>query len=155
MIINIESEVEIDESMLADIQRALELAGEIYGVENSEVSVTLTNDQRIHELNLQYRGIDRPTDVLSFAFRDSDEPEIFSDADSDQPEILGDIIISIDRAKSQAEEFGHSIRREIVFLTVHGILHLLGYDHMEETDRLEMESEQKFMMERLGISREE
>ena len=153
MIINIESEVEIDESMLADIQRALELAGEIYGVENSEVSVTLTNDQRIHELNLQYRGIDRPTDVLSFAFRDSDEPEIFSDAD--QPEILGDIIISIDRAKSQAEEFGHSIRREIVFLTVHGILHLLGYDHMEETDRLEMESEQKFMMERLGISREE
>ena len=155
MIINIESEVEIDESMLADIQRALELAGEIYGVENSEVSVTLTNDQRIHELNLQYRGIDRPTDVLSFAFRDSDEPEIFSDADSEQPEILGDIIISIDRAKSQAEEFGHSIRREIVFLTVHGILHLLGYDHMEETDRLEMESEQKFMMERLGISREE
>ncbi|MBR1420593.1 MAG: rRNA maturation RNase YbeY [Selenomonadaceae bacterium] len=155
MIINIESEVEIDESMLADIQRALELAGEIYGVENSEVSVTLTNDQKIHELNLQYRGIDRPTDVLSFAFRDSDEPEIFSDADSDQPEILGDIIISIDRAKSQAEEFGHSIRREIVFLTVHGILHLLGYDHMEETDRLEMESEQKFMMERLGISREE
>ena len=153
MIINIESEVEIDESMLADIQRALELAGEIYGVENSEVSVTLTNDQRIHELNLQYRGIDRPTDVLSFAFRDSDEPEIFSE--SDQPEILGDIIISIDRAKSQAEEFGHSIRREIVFLTVHGILHLLGYDHMEETDRLEMESEQKFMMERLGISREE
>ena len=155
MIINIESEVEIDESMLADIQRALELAGEIYGVENSEVSVTLTNDQKIHELNLQYRGIDRPTDVLSFAFRDSDEPEIFSDADSDQPEILGDIIISIDRAKSQAEEFGHSIRREIVFLTVHGILHLLGYDHMEEKDRLEMESEQKFMMERLGISREE
>ena len=155
MIINIESEVEIDESMLADIQRALELAGEVYGVENSEVSVTLTNDQRIHELNLQYRGIDRPTDVLSFAFRDSDEPEIFSDADSEQPEILGDIIISIDRAKSQAEEFGHSIRREIVFLTVHGILHLLGYDHMEETDRLEMESEQKFMMERLGISREE
>ena len=155
MIINIESEVEIDESMLADIQRALELAGEVYGVENSEVSVTLTNDQRIHELNLQYRGIDRPTDVLSFAFRDSDEPEIFSDADSEQPEILGDIIISIDRAKSQAEEFGHSIRREIVFLTVHGILHLLGYDHMEETERLEMESEQKFMMERLGISREE
>lgn len=155
MIINIESEVEIDESMLADIQRALELAGEIYGVENSEVSVTLTNDQKIHELNLQYRGIDRPTDVLSFAFRDSDEPEIFSDADSEQPEILGDIIISIDRAKSQAEEFGHSIRREIVFLTVHGILHLLGYDHMEETERLEMESEQKFMMERLGISREE
>ena len=153
MIINIESEVEIDESMLADIQRALELAGEIYGVENSEVSVTLTNDQKIHELNLQYRGIDRPTDVLSFAFRDSDEPEIFSE--SDQPEILGDIIISIDRAKSQAEEFGHSIRREIVFLTVHGILHLLGYDHMEETERLEMESEQKFMMERLGISREE
>ena len=155
MIINIESEVEIDESMLADIQRALELAGEVYGVENSEVSVTLTNDQKIHELNLRYRKIDRPTDVLSFAFRDSDEPEIFSDPESDQPEILGDIIISIDRAKIQAEEFGHSLRREIVFLTVHGILHLLGYDHMEESDRLEMEEEQRFMMQRLGISREE
>lgn len=151
MIINITSEVDLEDSMLEDIRNALDLAGEVYGVENSEVSVTITDDKKIHELNLQYRKIDRPTDVLSFAFRDSDEPEIVTN----EPEILGDIIISIERAKSQAEEYGHSLRREIVFLTVHGILHLLGYDHMEESDRLEMESEQDFLMNKLGISREE
>ena len=101
---------------------------------------------------MQYRNIDRPTDVLSFALRESDEPEIIFDVD--QPEMLGDIVISIDRAKEQAVEYNHSLRREVTFLTVHGILHLLGYDHIEENDRLEMEAEQKFLMDKLGISRE-
>ena len=69
-------------------------------------------------------------------------------------EILGDIIISLERAKVQAEEFGHSYLREVIFLEVHGILHLLGYDHIEETERLEMENEQKFIMDKLGIGRD-
>ena len=154
MIVNIEKDpenLEVENSLLDDIKTALDLAGEIYDL-NAEVSVTITNDEKIHELNLQYRNIDRPTDVLSFALRESDEPEIIFDVD--QPEMLGDIVISIDRAKEQAVEYNHSLRREVTFLTVHGILHLLGYDHIEENDRLEMEAEQKFLMDQLGISRE-
>ena len=154
MIVNIEKDpedLEVENSLLDDIKTALDLAGEIYDL-NAEVSVTITNDEKIHELNLQYRNIDRPTDVLSFALRESDEPEIIFD--EAQPEILGDIVISIDRAKEQAVEYNHSLRREVTFLTVHGILHLLGYDHIEENDRLEMEAEQKFLMDKLGISRE-
>lgn len=132
-----------------EIIRAAEVVGKIYGTENSEVDFILTTDEKIHELNKKYRGIDRPTDVLSFAFRESDEPEILNP----EVEYLGEIIISIERAKVQAEEYGHSILREIVFLSVHGMLHLLGYDHMEEEERIEMESEQNFVMSKLGIGR--
>ena len=123
---------------------------EIYGVESCEVSVTLTDDENIHELNKKYRGVDRATDVLSFAFRESDEPEIFG-ADI---ELLGEVIISLERAKVQAENFGHSFLREVIFLEVHGLLHLLGYDHITEDERLEMETEQRFIMDRLEIYRE-
>ncbi|MBR2179712.1 MAG: rRNA maturation RNase YbeY, partial [Selenomonadaceae bacterium] len=136
----------VDESIIEDIKRAVETIGELYDVKDSEVSITLTDDETIHELNRDYRGIDRPTDVLSFAFHESDEPEIITDDVDEAIDTLGDIIISVERAKSQAEDYGHSLRREIVFLTVHGMLHLLGYDHMEETDRLEMEKEQEYIM---------
>ena len=143
--------LEIEKNIEDEIIRAAEIVGKIYGVENSEVSITLTDDKNIHELNKKYRGIDRPTDVLSFAFRESDEPKIL-DAEF---ETLGDIIISIERTKIQAADFGHSFLREIIFLEVHGLLHLLGYDHIEESDRIEMETEQKFIMEKLGIGRNE
>ena len=142
--------LEIEKNIEDEIIRAAEIVGKIYGVENSEVSITLTDDKNIHELNKKYRGIDRPTDVLSFAFRESDEPKIL-DAEF---ETLGDIIISVERAKFQAEDFGHSFLREIIFLEVHGLLHLLGYDHIEENDRIEMENEQKFVMEKIGITRD-
>jgi len=146
----INSEVEVDEKILSEILRAAEVVGKIYGCENSELSVTLTDDKNIHALNKKYRNIDRPTDVLSFAFRESDEPQILNA----EVEILGDIIISVERAKVQAEEYGHSFLREVIFLEVHGLLHLLGYDHIEENDRAEMEGEQKFIMEKLGIGRD-
>ena len=139
----------VEENIEGEIIRAAELVGKLYGAENSELSVTLTDDAHIHELNKNFRGVDRPTDVLSFAFRESDEPEILSS----QTEILGDIIISLERAEFQAETYGHSYLREVIFLTVHGLLHLLGYDHIEETDRLEMEREQDFVMSKLGILR--
>ena len=139
----------VEENLLEDILRAADVVGEIYGVENSELSLTLTDDEHIHALNKKFRGIDRATDVLSFAFRESDEPEIIGT----DFEILGDVIISLERAKVQAEEFGHSFKREVIFLEVHGLLHLLGYDHMEESERQEMETEQKFIMEKLGIGR--
>jgi len=138
------------EKILEDeIVRAAEVVGKVYGVENSEVSITLTDDETIHALNKKYRGMDRATDVLSFAFRESEEPQIL-DLDI---ETLGDVIISVERAKVQAEDFGHSLLREVIFLEVHGLLHLLGYDHIDDADRLEMETEQKFIMDKLGIGR--
>ena len=150
--------LQIDEIIEADIRRAVETIGQLYDAADCEVSITLTNDENIHKINKQYRHVDKPTDVISFAFHESEEPEIlFDTVDKSDKElsldILGDIIISVERAKIQAEEYGHSFKREIVFLTVHGMLHLLGYDHMEETDRIEMEQEQDFIMNKLGIFR--
>ena len=140
------------EEVAENIRRAAEMVGRLYGVENGEVSVTLTNNDYIHQLNRKYRQIDRPTDVLSFALNESEEPDIENGPDSN---VLGDISLSVERAEEQAADYGHSLRREIAFLTVHGMLHLLGYDHMEEADRLEMEKEQRYVMEQLGISRNE
>ena len=144
-------ELSFAEEIEKNVRLAAEKTAELYGVPTAEVSITLTNNAYIHELNKKYRQIDRPTDVLSFALNVSEEPEV-----EDGPEInvLGDIIISVERAEEQAAEYGHSVRREMAFLTVHGMLHLLGYDHMEEADRLEMEAEQKYVMEQLGIPRE-
>ena len=140
----------VDANLLDEILRAADVVGEIYGVENSELSITLTDDEHIHALNKKFRNIDRATDVLSFAFRESDEPEIIGT----DFEILGDVIISLERAKTQATDFGHSFLREVIFLEVHGLLHLLGYDHIDDDDRREMEAEQKFVMGKLGISRD-
>ena len=144
-------ELSFAEEIEKNVRLAAEKTAELYGVPTAEVSITLTNNAYIHELNKKYRQIDRPTDVLSFALNESEEPEV-----EDGPEInvLGDIIISVERAEEQAAEYGHSVRREMAFLTVHGMLHLLGCDHMEEADRLEMEAEQKYVMEQLGIPRE-
>ena len=152
--INVDPEgLEFDDGLRAEIERAVLMMGELYDAATCEVSITLTDDEHIHALNRQYRGIDRPTDVLSFAFNESDEPEIIYD-DEKHIDALGDIIVSLDRARAQALEYGHSFRRELIFLIVHGMLHLLGYDHIEEADRLEMEAEQKFVMTELSIGRE-
>lgn len=96
------------------------------------LEVDLVNNKRIHEINREYRHIDRPTDVISFAFLDKVEGE----TRIKNPEIvfLGQIIISIDKAKEQAHDYAHSLDREVAFLFVHGLLHLLGYDHMKEED---------------------
>lgn len=132
------------------VRRAVLTVGELYGVMDAEVSVTLTDDAHIHVLNRDYRGVDRPTDVLSFALTESEEPAII---DAPCSVLLGDLVISLERAAAQAEEYGHSFLRELSFLTVHGMLHLLGYDHIEEEDRLEMEEEQRHVMDVLGIAR--
>lgn len=149
---NFPAELEFDAKLPATVERAAVKVGELYGLDSAEVSVTLTDNVYIHELNKKYRGIDRPTDVLSFALNEGDEPEVF---DGPEVNMLGDIIISVERAVEQASEYGHSVEREIAFLTVHGMLHLLGYDHMEEEDRKEMRQEEDFVMEKLGITRGE
>ena len=96
------------------------------------ISVSLVDNEFIHKINKEYRNIDRPTDVISFAFLDNeDRQQLYK---SKEPVVLGDIYISIDKAKEQASEYGHSLNRELSFLFVHGLLHLLGYDHMNEKD---------------------
>ena len=96
-------------------------------------SVSFVDDKFIHQMNKEYRHVDRPTDVISFAFLDGDENKN-KKLHGCGPVILGDIYISIDRAKAQAEEYGHPLKRELSFLFVHGLLHLLGYDHMTKED---------------------
>lgn len=95
------------------------------------ISVSLIDDKQIHDINKQYRDIDRPTDVISFAFMDNENIDLNK---AKGPIVLGDIYISIDHAKAQAKEYGHSEKREFSFLFVHGLLHLLGYDHMKKED---------------------
>ena len=142
--------LDVPQEALDAVRRAVLTVGELYGVMGAEVSVTLTDDAHIHVLNRDYRGVDRPTDVLSFALTESEEPAIL---DAPYGVVLGDLVISLERVAAQAEEYGHSVLRELSFLTVHGMLHLLGYDHMEEEERLEMEEEQRHVMEELGIQR--
>ena len=116
-----------------------------------EVSVTFTDDEGIRRLNRTYREIDRATDVLSFPLFDFEgEGDVMSDELCD---MLGDIVLSLERAAAQAEEFGHSFEREVAFLTVHSMLHLLGYDHeTSEEDELDMRRRQTAVMEMLGLA---
>ena len=143
-------ELPASEEERATVRRAIETVGRLYGAEGAEVSVTLTDDAHIHVINREYRNVDRPTDVISFALTESEEPEIIGGGEH---EVLGDLIISLERMRAQAAEYGHTELRELSFLTVHGMLHLLGYDHMEAEERIEMEEEQRAVMEELGITR--
>ena len=143
-------ELSVSEEERAAVRRAIETVGRLYGAEGAEVSVTLTDDAHIHVINREYRNVDRPTDVISFALTESEEPEIIGGGEH---EVLGDLIISLERMRAQAAEYGHTELRELSFLTVHGMLHLLGYDHMEAEERQEMEEEQRAVMEELEITR--
>lgn len=120
--------------------------------EGSEVSVTFVGNERIHEINKEYRQKDAPTDVISFAMEEMGEGEIEIKG-QDVPAVLGDIIISIDRTKEQADEYGHSYERELGFLAIHGFLHLLGYDHMNEKDEKVMFTRQKELLDQYGLAR--
>lgn len=127
----------------------------------TEVNLLLTMNDEIHEMNRQFRQIDRPTDVLSFPMVDYKEPGEFDFLEEAMeyfnPEtgelVLGDIVISKEKVIAQAEEYGHSIEREYAFLIAHSMLHLFGYDHMEEDERAVMEQKQKEILERLQILR--
>lgn len=116
-------------------------------LDNIIYNVIIVDNEQIHEINKEYRGIDRPTDVISFALEDD---KSFNRTDI---RVLGDIYISIDKVKSQSEEYGHSFKRELYFLAVHGFLHLLGYDHMEKDDEEKMFKKQEEVLSRYGIER--
>ncbi|KAA0560541.1 rRNA maturation RNase YbeY [Rossellomorea aquimaris] len=121
--------------------------------DDSEVSVTFVTNGRIQEINREYRHKDQPTDVISFALEELGEDEV-EIVGGQIPRVLGDIIISIDRAKEQAEEYNHSFSRELGFLALHGFLHLLGYDHMEETEEKKMFQRQKDILNEYGLKRD-
>jgi probable rRNA maturation factor len=135
----------------AVIRRVCDEVGRVYGPEEPwEMSVLLCDNKRIHELNREYRHIDRPTDVLSFALNEGDE--VNGEAES---QLLGDLVISLERTAEQAKEYGHPFERELAYLTVHGCLHILGYDHMTEEDKKEMRTEEEFILGNLGYVRED
>lgn len=129
---------------------------------DAEVNVLLTDNQGIHQINLDMRKIDSPTDVLSFPMCDFETPADFSGLEETPEEyfnpdtgelMLGDIVISVDKVKEQAEKYGHSQTRELAFLVAHSMLHLSGFDHMEEDERLMMEEKQREILERRGYRR--
>ena len=131
---------ELEETIYAVVDKTFEYED----VEPRSVSVLITDNEEIHELNLQYRQKDAPTDVLSFPLFDED-------GNLDEEE-LGDIVISLEKAQSQAEEYNHSLKREVAFLTAHSMLHLLGYDH--ENGEQEMYVKQEEILNLLGITRD-
>lgn len=134
-------------SYLKDIKSVLKYALKIEKVKNANFNVIFVDNDYIHKLNKEYRNVDRPTDVISFALEDNKEEELSN------VRMLGDIYISIDKAREQALEYGHSLRRELSFLSVHGILHLLGYDHMKKEDEKVMFAKQEEILNAKKIER--
>ena len=138
---------DIDE--LETVEKVLLKASEKEKLENTSFNLIIVDNNYIHELNKNYRNIDRETDVITFALEDDDTLVLPEDI-----RVLGDIYISIDKARSQAKEYGHSFLREICFLAVHGFYHLLGYDHMTKDDEEIMFKKQEEVLEEYGITRE-
>ncbi|MEE1042534.1 MAG: rRNA maturation RNase YbeY [Clostridia bacterium] len=141
---NNQSKVDFSTELEETINIVIEKTFEYENVEPRNVSVLITDNEEIHELNLEYRQKDSPTDVLSFPLFDED-----GNLDEDE---LGDIVISLERAKAQSEEYNHSLKREVAFLTAHSMLHLLGYDH--ENGEQEMYIKQDDILNQLGITRD-
>ncbi len=131
------------EDFVSDIENALSVGLKLEGVyEDLEISLTVVSSSVIHELNRDYRGVDSETDVLSFPLWNGE---------FENDNLLGDIVISIDKVKEQAEEYGHSVKREFIYLVIHSLLHLLGYDHITEEDKEEMRISEKRIMKELEI----
>ncbi len=158
-IINEQDKLAVGDELTDVIRNAVRAAAKVgeFG-EKIEVSVMLTDNEGIRELNREHRGIDRATDVLSFPLLEFSEdkralPETVDFGENEEV-TLGDIVISLERAAEQAEEYGHSMKREVGFLTVHSMLHLYGYDHMTEDDEREMFALQEKILDGMGLKRE-
>ena len=155
-----ESDLEEDFPYALLLDRVINAALEAEGVKTPcEVDVLITDDQGIHQINLEQRGIDRPTDVLSFPmfnYQPGCPPTDDSDADPGTGLTpLGDMVISLERAREQAQEYGHPVERELSYLAVHSVLHLLGYDHMDEGEqKARMRRREEAILSDLGITRD-
>lgn len=151
---NVQECLEIDKELEELLISGLNEVAKLHNLsDDTEVDITIVDDQEIHSLNKEYRNVDRPTDVLSFALdeKDENEPEII---DAPEEHLLGDIIISAETAARQAEEFGHGLPREMVYLAVHGLLHLLGYDHIQEDDKVIMRMKEEEALRQIALSEE-
>ena len=147
--IEIFNTTEEDIKELETVEKVLYSAMEKENLKDTSFNLIIVDNEYIHNLNKEYRGIDRETDVITFALEDEDTLII-----GDNERILGDIYISIDRARSQAVDYGHSFLRELSFLAVHGFYHLLGYDHQTKEDEEVMFKKQEEVLESYGIRRE-
>lgn len=143
MEINFVNEISNDTSKYEDLIRKIFNCVD----DTREFNIIFVDNERIRQINREYRSIDRPTDVISFALNDNDESNYFAENE------LGDIFISIERAIEQAADYGHSIEREVGFLAVHGYLHLCGYDHMTEEDEKIMFARQDEILNKVGLER--
>ena len=141
------NELDYEISETSDMKKVLEIAIKEEELNDVEFNVILVDNNYIHELNKNYRKIDRETDVITFALEDNEE------VNEEEHRLLGDIYISVDKAKSQALEYGHSFKREICFLAVHGFLHLLGFDHMNKHDEEIMFSKQELILNDANITK--
>lgn len=154
---NLQDKVEFNESIEKLITKVSGLVIDTEGVKiDCKVDITLVDDAKIQEINNEYRNINSPTDVLSFPIIEGCEGQInpeVGDYDEDGHAMLGDIIISLETAKRQAEEYGHSFEREVAFLVTHGMLHLLGFDHEEEEQEKKMLEEQEKILTKAGLKR--
>ncbi|MGL6248918.1 MAG: rRNA maturation RNase YbeY [Culicoidibacterales bacterium] len=121
--------------------------------DNLELSITLLNNEQIQVINRDYREKDQPTDVISFAFEDNEDEFPIYGLSAEIPRVLGDIFISLERAREQAADYGHSFERELGFLAVHGCLHLLGYDHETKEDEVEMFAKQEAVLQAFDLQR--
>ncbi len=149
---NEQKKIVIPKSLEQKLIAGLNAVAKLHGLgEKTEIGVTLVTDEQIHQLNRDYRQVDRPTDVLSFALDEGEEPEL---VDGPEEHLLGDVIISAETAERQGQEFGHGLEREIIYLAVHGLLHLLGYDHMEESDKKIMRGEEEKALREIELSEE-
>ncbi len=161
--IEYETEIKLDVDYEPLIRQVVEAAMDYEDCPyEAEVNVLLTENEAIHELNREYRQIDAPTDVLSFPAVDYDTPADFDALEEaamdyfnpDTGELmLGDIVISVEKVMAQAEEYGHTKERELGFLVAHSMLHLFGYDHMEEDERVVMEQKQREILDGIGLTR--
>lgn len=140
----------LDRQWLQKIEEAIKICikQENLELENIEISISFVDDEEIKQLNLQYRGKDNVTDVLSFPQYDSLE-----EIKMGEIICLGDVVICLDKAREQADDYGHAFERELVYLTVHSILHLLGYDHMTEEDKQIMRNKEEIVMKKIHLER--
>jgi len=156
-IIENETDTVLCAAQLAELERVAEavMAAEDCNFD-AEISLTITDNERIREIYSEYRGIDRPTDVLSFPLLEFGEGETDAEFETENGLVmLGDIVISIERAREQARDFGHSLRRELAFLTAHSMLHLLGWDHVDDPEgEAHMTEQQNKVLTGLGLTRE-
>ena len=154
---------QVSEEILKQTQEILEFAAQKTGKEKKEMAVTFVSNERSHELNLEYRDTDRPTDVISLEYKPELDIAVDEEDLLDHPELaemledfdayIGELFISVDKAREQAEEYGHSFEREMGFLAVHGFLHINGYDHYTSEEEAEMFGLQEEILTAYGLTR--